>query len=70
MYVLGLLKMPFLSPTKQILPGEQLDNMNYLRYIINNMSPEETLPMFNPQIISIHDHNLTDQEFPAVNQYH
>ena len=67
MYVLGLLKMPFLSPTKQILPNDQLDYLNYLRFIVNNMSPEETLPMMNPQIICISDFNLSDQVFPAVN---
>ena len=48
MYVLGLLKTPFLSPPKQLLPSDQLDYMNYLRFAINNMSPEETLPLFNP----------------------
>ena len=30
------------------------------------MSPEETLPMFNPQIIAIDNRSLNDQEFPPV----
>ena len=30
------------------------------------MSPEETLPLFNAQIISIHDHNLSDQNYPQL----
>jgi hypothetical protein len=46
--------------------GEALDYLNYLRFIINSMSPEEILPMFNPQIIAIHDYNLSDQAFPQV----
>eukprot|EP00347_Sterkiella_histriomuscorum_P022014 403331985 len=66
LYVLGLLKSPFMTPSKQILPSDHLDQLNYLRFIVNGMSPEETLPLFNPQIISIADYNLNDQVFPAL----
>lgn len=70
MYVLGLLKLPFLSPCgpggKSIVTTEQLDHMSYLRYIVNSMSPEETLPLLNPWIMNIHDHNLSDQSLPAL----
>lgn len=66
MYMLGVLKSPFMSPPKQIIASDQLDWMNYLRFAINNMSPEETLPLFNPQIIAINNKNLNDQEFPPV----
>jgi len=34
--------------------------MNYLRFVLNAMGPEETLPLFNPQVISIADYNLSD----------
>ena len=30
------------------------------------MSPEETLPMFSPWIMSVHDHALSDQELPGL----
>ncbi len=33
---------------------------------MNSMSPEETLPLFNPWIMSIHDFNLSDQAPPAL----
>ena len=69
MYVLGLLKMPFLSPCsggKALVTTDQLDQLNYLRFALNSMSPEETLPMFNPWIMSIHDFNLNDAEIPAL----
>jgi len=72
MYVLGLLKQQFLSPNcnagggKPMVTLETLDNISYLRYIMNSMSPEETLPLFNPWIMSIHDFNLSDQAPPAL----
>ena len=64
MYVLGLLKQPYMAPVKAVAGNEALDWMNYLRYIVNSMSPEETLPMFNPQIINIHNYSLA--EFPSL----
>lgn len=55
LYLLGLLKSPFLTPSKQIVAGDYLDYLNYLRFIVNSMGPEEILPLFNPQIINIAD---------------
>ena len=55
-----------MTPSKQIVPGDALDHLNFLRYALNAMSPEETLPLFNPQIINIGDYNLNDQNFPPV----
>lgn len=70
MYVLGLLKMPFLSPVgpggKALVTLESLDQISYLRYLLNNMSPEETLPLYNPWLFNIHDFNLNDQAPPAM----
>lgn len=70
MYVLGLLKQPFMSPCgpggKLLVTLEQLDPMSYLRYAINSMSPEEILPLLNPWIMSIHDFQLSDLEPPAL----
>jgi hypothetical protein len=40
--------------------GDGLDYMNYLRFVLNGMSPEEILPFFNPQIIQVDDQNLND----------
>lgn len=34
--------------------------------MINQMSPDELLPMFSPQIISISNQALNDQEYPAL----
>ena len=70
MYVLGILKSNMLSPHgqggKSMILIENLDYFNYLRFAINAMSPEETLPLFNPWLMSIHDYNLTDLEPPAL----
>lgn len=66
LYVLGVLKSQFMTPSKQIVASDFLDYMNYLRYAVNAMSPEETLPYFNPQIVSIADYNLNGDTFPAV----
>lgn len=70
MYVLGILKSNILSPHgqggKSMILIENLDYFNYLRFALNAMSPEETLPLFNPWLMSIHDYNLTDLEPPAL----
>ena len=70
MYVLGILKSPFMSPYgpggKPMIAIENLDYMNYLRFALNAMSPEETLPLFNPWIMSVHDYGITDAELPAL----
>jgi len=66
MYVLGVLKSPFMTPVKQIGATDTLDHMNYVRFVMNAMSPEETLALFNPQIVSIADYNLSEQNFPQL----
>jgi len=45
---------------------EALDPLTYIRFALNQMSPEETLPLFNPWIMNIHDFNLSDQEIPGL----
>jgi len=71
MYVLGLLKQPFMSPyesktNKAMVTIESLDPMTFIKFTLNHLSPEETLPLFNPWIMNIHDFNLNDQELPAL----
>ena len=71
MYVLGLLKQPFMTPyesktNKPMVTLEALDPMTFLRFTLNHLSPEETLPLFNPWIMNIHDFNLSDQELPGL----
>ena len=66
MYVLGLLKQPFMSPfdaktNKAMVTIEQLDPMTFTKFTLNHFSPEEALPLFNPWIMDIHDYNLSDQ---------
>jgi hypothetical protein len=64
LYILGLLKCIFLSPPKHILvAGDELEKMNFVRYVINQMGPEETLPFFHPQIYCI-SCELNENEFP------
>ncbi|MFS8160569.1 MAG: hypothetical protein ACMG6E_10275 [Candidatus Roizmanbacteria bacterium] len=68
LYVLGLLKSPILSPPKHWLQsGDQLDYMNFMRFMINQMSPDETTAFFHPQIYCIST-ELTE-ECPPVHTY-
>ena len=71
MYVLGLLKQPFMSPfesktNKPMVTMEQLDPMTFIRFTLNHLSPEESLPLFSPWIMNIHDCNISDQELPGL----
>lgn len=70
MYVLGLLKLPFLSPCgpgqKAIVTLDALDSMSYQRYALNQMSPEEILPLLNPWVMNIHDFQLSSEQLPAL----
>ena len=34
--------------------------------MVNSMSPEEVNAYFHPQIIAVHDQNLSDQELPPL----
>ena len=47
-------------------PIDTIDRIVYQRYMINTMSPDEVLAMFNPQIISVSNRDLSDQEYPAL----
>ena len=40
--------------------------MTYLRFVLNSWSPEETLPIFNPWIMNVHDFALSDAEPPGL----
>ena len=47
-------------------PIDTIDRVVYQRYLINVMSPDEVLAMFNPQIISVSNRELSDQEYPPL----
>ena len=51
-------------------PGrnQYFDFLADLRFQANLMSPEELVPFFYPQIYSVSDPNLSDQEFPQVSR--
>jgi hypothetical protein len=67
MYLYGLLKTTVVSPPLQIAPSSpQLDLVAFLNYQVLNMSPEEVLPIFYPQVYDVSDRDLTDAEFPPV----
>lgn len=63
MYTLGLLKLPFLAPQgpggKALVTLDALDQMSYMRFALNQMGPEEVLPLLNPWIVNIHDFALS-----------
>jgi hypothetical protein len=70
MYTLGLLKQGFLSPVgpggKPLVTLESLDQLSFQRVGLNEQSPEETLPLLNPWLMSIHDYGLSEQTPPAL----
>ena len=67
LYVFGLMKTPLISPITQTPPNSSyLDTIADIRFQINNMSPEEVIPYFYPQIYNIADLNLSEEEFPQV----
>jgi hypothetical protein len=45
---------------------DAVDKLVFTRFMAMQMSPEELLPLFSPQIISISNRELNDQEFPAL----
>ena len=47
-------------------PIDTVDKVVYYKFLANNLSPEEILPLFSPQIILISDPNLNGEEFPAL----
>jgi hypothetical protein len=69
LYVYGLIKTPLLSPIQSIPMGDpMLDKIASLRFMVNNLSPEEVLPIYHPQVYNVSDPNLTDKEFPSVSK--
>mmetsp|Transcript_10174 Transcript_10174/g.10150 ORF Transcript_10174/g.10150 Transcript_10174/m.10150 type:complete len:199 (-) Transcript_10174:21-617(-) len=40
--------------------------MNYLRFIINQMSPEESMPLFHPQIYCVSFEGISEENFPQM----
>jgi hypothetical protein len=40
--------------------------MTYLRFALNQMGPEEVLPLLNPWILNIHDFALSYEQLPPL----
>jgi hypothetical protein len=66
MYILGVLKSPIINFPQVMNPLDIVDRIVHQRFMITQMSPDECLGIFSPQIICISDPNLNDQEFPAL----
>ena len=49
-------------------PLDTIDKIVHCKFLANNLSPEEILPLFSPQILLISDPNLNGEEFPALEQ--
>ena len=45
---------------------DAVDKLVFQRFQAMQMSPEELLPLFSPQIISISNRDLNDQEYPPL----
>lgn len=68
MYVLGLLKSKVISIPMIVNQIDTVDRLSYQRFMVNTMTPEELIPLFSPQIISISNRDLNDQEYPPLEQ--
>jgi hypothetical protein len=66
MYTLGVIKSQTIVLPQVMNPIDTIDRIVYQRYLINTMSPDEVLAMFNPQIISVSNRELSDQEYPPL----
>jgi len=60
MYVLGLLKSKIISIPMIVNQIDTVDRLCYQRFMVNMMTPEECIPLFSPQIISISNRDLND----------
>ena len=60
MYALGVIKSQTIVLPQVMNPIDTIDRIVYQRYLINVMSPDEVLAMFNPQIISVSNRELSD----------
>lgn len=66
MYALGVIKNLAVVLPHIVNPIDTIDKIVYCRFLINTMSADEVLAMFNPQIISISDRELSDAEYPPA----
>lgn len=66
MYVLGALKSQIISIPQIMNQIDTVDKLAFTRFQAMQMNPEELLPLFSPQIISISNRDLNDQEYPAL----
>jgi hypothetical protein len=61
------MKSQFFNPSPAIpLNSAYLDQLADLKFKVNTMSPEEVIPMLNPQIYQVTDVELIENEFPPV----
>lgn len=66
MYILGVLKSQIIHFPQVMNPIDTVDKVVHQKFIANNLSPEEILPLFSPQILLISDANLNGEEFPEL----
>lgn len=66
MYALGVIKSQSVVLPQVMNPIDTIDKIVYMRYLINIMSPDEALAMFNPQIIAISNRDLNEAEYPPL----
>ena len=66
MYVLGILKSQIISVPMIINQTDAVDRLVFSKYLVNQMSPDEILPMFSPQIISVSNQQLNAEEYPPL----
>lgn len=66
MYVLGLLKQPWLSPNRIEGPSDYIDMVNFLKYYANVIGVDESIAMLHPQIYEISSQELNEAEFPPM----
>lgn len=67
MFVYGLLKTPLLAPYAQVPANSAyLDSLAELRFLTNTMSPEEFIPMLSPQIYTVSNYDLSEENWPEV----
>ena len=66
MYALGTIKSQTVVVPQVSQQIDTVDKVVYMRYLINTMSCDESLAMFNPQIISVSDKNLNENEYPSL----
>ena len=66
MYAMGIIKSPIVNLPVIMNQGDTIDKLVYQKFLANMMSPEEILPMYSPQIISISNRELNDQEYPPL----